>query len=580
MHTTTATTAGTDDPNARRIYTITHAGETHACVPFHDVPALLARLTAKAPGIPQVREVLDAASTAAEVAPEPAAPAPQPSAPVSPASAPVSPALGTGGWHAALVVGGVSAPRAGTAVAPAYTATNEGRGEVVDQRGRARSRADFEAAEKAGFAPAQSLYTRGTRVIDVGVQNATLFREQYERKPLIGDACDALVGKVEAEQRQDVVMRRIDVQMLDNGMVVDLGAEEDDARRVHGVEPTPLLIEQKPFGQLTRRLGLPEGAGMYLSQCWPELRAENVNQWQQRARDAERFAEEKTQLAGGTHVHEHLKMRTRLDTKGRAIYAVVSDGYNTEFDVDKLARAVKLALPPEARAEVHYDGFRARITALFHSTVNPKDYVAGEFFRAGIVVRTDDTGGGSVTGYAVVEQNLCLNLYILSKKAVPIFRVRHIGDPVALATKIKEGLKKGEEALSHFLDAWGYARRDDIAAAAKERGELYEGMSATAIFAALANGVIERELVPVTGKRTQVVSDLVMAWERDKSADGPRAGTITRAGLTNAFTRWAHESQDDPFFADHVQAAASALLWPGDRQQKPVTIPAVPLDLL
>ena len=103
----------------------------------------------------------------------------------------------------------------------------------------------------------------------------------------------------------------------------------------------------------------------------------------------------------------------------------------------------------------------------------------------------------------------------------------------------------------------------------------------TAAFAALANGVIERELVPVRGRREEAVGELVAAWEADRSADGPRAGTITRAGLTNAFTRWAHESPNsNEFFATEVETAASALLWPSDtRLAQPVAIPALPLDL-
>jgi len=529
--------------NANRVYRVTHAGKTHEPVRYADVPELLAKLTKESPGIPDVAELDGTDATCSTVIVQSA-----------PAKAPVAPVA------------------ASSPVAPAYTPATAVRGVEggVDERGRARSQADFDAAAQAGFAPAQSVYTRGTRVIDVGIANARQFRAEYDAKELIGDACDALIEQVNAEQRRDLPARKTAVRLDAKGMIAVDASRPDDPR---------IAIEERAFKSLVQRLGLPQGAAPYLAACWPELRGRNVNQWQQKAADAERFDAEKAHAAGKVFEPDMLNLRTRMANGERVAYGVVSDGY-TEFDADKLARAVKLALPPEARAEIRYDGFKAKISALFHSTVNPEDYVAGEFFRAGIVVRTDDTGGGSVTGYAVLEQNLCLNLYILSKKAQPIFRARHIGDPVKLAAKIREGLKKGEADLAHFLKAWGYARRDDIAAAAKERGELYEGMSMTAVFAALANGAIERELVPVRGRRTETVSELISAWERDKSADGPRAGTVTRAGLTNAFTRWAHESgTSDEFFADEVQVASSALLWPQDsRITTPPAIPAIPLD--
>lgn len=552
--------------NAHRTYRIEHAGQVHDGVSYAAVPALLAKLTTEHAGVPTVIETTGAAPVAPTarrlVAPPPALPALPPAA--------------------VAVVETV----ARTALQEAYTAPDAQRDRgaddgQVDARGQARSQRDFDAAQASGFAPAQSVYTRGRRVVQVGIDNAREFRAEYEAKPRIEEAMDALIEQVRTERREDLVVPRTALRMDASGRVV-----VDATTRID--------IEQRAFASLTARLGIPHGS-QYLAACWPELRARNVNQWQLRAAAAEQLERDVATTAGKVFEADTINLRTRMApaetriTGGvpvqvperRVGFAVVSGEGYTEFDVDKLARAVKIAMPSDARAEVHYDGFRAKITALFHSTVNPVDYVAGEFFRAGIVVKTDDTGRGGVRGYAVVEQNLCLNLYILSRKAVPLFSASHIGDPVKLAKKIKEGLKKGEDALAHFLAAWGYARKDDIAAQAAARGELYEGMTMTAIFAALANGAIERELVPVRGKREEAVGELINAWEQDRSVDGPRAGTVTRAGLTNAFTRWAHESPNsNEFFAVEVEQAASDLLWPSDtRVAVPPMIPALPLDL-
>lgn len=555
--------------HAHRTYRVTHAGQVYEGVTFADVPALLENITAEAPGVPGVVETTPGAAGAADIAPR---------APtrrlVSPAEAP-----------APLASPSLETPT--TAVQAAYTPNGVERSAgqdtpgSIDARGLARSQAAFAAAAAAGFAPEQTVYTRGRRVVQMGIDNAKSFRAEYESKPFIEDSMNALIEEVRGEQRADMVVSRTGLRMDSTGRVV-VDAE------------TRIEIEARAFSSLTARLGIPH-ASQYLAACWPDLRARNVNQWQTRAAAAETEAAGLAATAGKPFTPETINLRTRVApaemrvTGGvpvqvparRVGFAVVSGEAYTEFDIDKLARAVKLAMPSEARAEVHYDGFRAKITALFHSTVNPKDYVAGEFFRAGIVVRTDDTGRGGVAGFGVLEQNLCLNLYILSRKAVPLFRASHIGDPVKLAAKIRDGLKKGEEQLAFFLDAWGYARKDDIAKQAMARGELYEGMTMTAVFAALANGAIERELVPVRGKREVVVGELINAWEQDRSVDGPRAGTVTRAGLTNAFTRWAHESENsNEFFATEVEQSASALLWPSDtRVAVPPMISAIPLDL-
>jgi hypothetical protein len=430
----------------------------------------------------------------------------------------------------------------------------------VKAESKARIEADMDAAKASGFAPAKPLFAAGTLLIPDGVERGHSLRQEFEKKPLIDDAMSALIEEVASENRRGIEIEKTSLRMTSAGRVALA-----DGRRFQ--------IEDRAFKSLVRRLGLPGGASSYLSECWPELRAKNVNNWQDllTVREMTSIAEaaaEKREVE-----RERLVLRARGEN---TIYAAVSDSY-TEFDVDKLALAVKRAMPPQARAEVKYDGYRTKIDVLFHSTVAPEEFGAGEYFRAGITLRTDDTGGGSVTGWSTLEQNLCLNILITSRQAQPIFRVSHIGSVEALAARIRDGLARAEESLAHFLQQWGYARRDDVMAAAIARGELVAGMSASEVFAALANGVIEREMVPVRGRREDVVKGLVRAWDADVSDDGPKSGTVTRAGLVNAFTRWAHEGQDNQFFADDVQIAASQLLWPAGRGTTPAVIPAIPL---
>jgi hypothetical protein len=262
-------------------------------------------------------------------------------------------------------------------------------------------------------------------------------------------------------------------------------------------------------------------------------------------------------------------LRTReVPESGREVYAAVSGGY-AAFDADKVARALNLAMPDGAKMRVEYDGFRSRFDVLFHSTVAPADFVAGEFFRAGITIRTDDTGGGSLRGQTFVEQNLCLNLIIIDKAVQPLFVLRHLGSVEKLAEKFREGLGAAQDTLAHFLTAWGFARKDDLVVDAAARGE-FEDMdptdagliSVSDYFTGFANGLIERELVPLRARGGATARDLRRMFVDDTSSDGPGSGRVTRAGVVNALTRYAHRVEVDPFRAAETERAAAALLWP------------------
>jgi hypothetical protein len=520
--------------NEHRTYRIQHGGETLENVAFAAVGKALEALVAKygAPPAPVVVETTPVQEVVAEVIQAPAVPI-QVTAVVS-----YSPSIGRG-------VGN------------------------VDAAGKARSEADRRACIVAGFAPENTLYARGTRVIEVGVDNARLARSEYDAKPSVGEACDELRQTIADERRADVVVDQTTVFMNSAGVLLV------------GPDKRKLNVDMGAFRQLCGKLGLPPGAGQYLSECWPELRARNVNNWTALAKENAALAYAEAQAAQKKYEPETVVLRTRRNAAvvEPVVFAVVSEEY-CEFDADKFAQAIQLAVPQDAKCQVTYDGRRAKIEVLFHSTTKPEDYVCGEFFRAAMIMRTDDTGRGGLRGYSAVEQNLCLNLIITSKDAQPVFQVTHRSDVQTIARKIKEGLKKSEAMLSHFLAQWGYARHDDLAAQARARGELYEGMGMSEIFAALANGAIERELVPVRGRRDVVVPALMRAWEGDTSGDGPSAGTITRAGLVNAFTSWAHKDNDDSWFTDKAEVGAASLLWPAsDRQRLPPVIPAIPLSL-
>jgi len=414
------------------------------------------------------------------------------------------------------------------------------RGVTVSAEGAARSSGDLAAAVLAGFAPKRPLYTRGTMVVETGVENARLARTEFEAKPLVGEYCDEFRAGIVAEHRSDVLTTASGLRMRPDG---DLA-----------VDGTVLRVEEAAFPSLTRNLGMPYGAGTYLPGVWTGLRAENMNLWTQRLEAWEEPGDRK-----------QIVLRTRNGNGPRAVFAAVTKSY-TALDVDRIAEAIQLATPDGARGTVTYDGYRARFEVLFHSTVRPEDYVAGEFFRAGVIVSTDDTGGGSLRGSSVIWQNLCLNLIVIDRAKKDLFRIRHIGDVRELAARFRVGFADALTRIEHFRQAWGYACHERLECAETR------GMSMAEAFPGWANGVIERELVPVRGNRKNAVTLLSRAFSEDQSS-ATRQG-LTRAALANAFTLYAHTApQPSPWVEDEIQRAAGALV------QSNGQLPYLPIDL-
>jgi hypothetical protein len=220
---------------------------------------------------------------------------------------------------------------------------------------------------------------------------------------------------------------------------------------------------------------------------------------------------------------------------------------------------------------------RTRIDVLFHSDVRPENYVAGEVFKAGIQVRTDDTGGGSLRVDAIVHQNLCLNLLIINRAAQPIARIRHIGSVRELARRFRVALAEAHDRIGAFIRAWSYGCREDVVArtALAHADVPRDAMAAPP---GIFNGILGRELVKIPGARDRAID---AAWEHDTSsarmsAAAQAAGGVTRAAIVNAFTQVAHTLDlGDPFAEDEIQRDAASLLW-ATRGDVPAPLPYEP----
>jgi hypothetical protein len=452
-----------------------------------------------------------------------------------------------------------------TLARPTLVASAAIRGQSVDLEGALRSGADLLAAEKAGFAPEQPHFARGTMVVRAGVDKARRSRVEHDAKPLVREYCGEFVDRITAEHRSDELVATHDLSMDVDGSLVDCKTE----RRY--------VLARAAFDGLCSRLGF--GGAAYLAKCWPELRRHNVNAWLEALaddEDARRALHAAEQAKRPSHRREDfevdmLKFRTRNGASGREVFGVVSPSYSA-FDVDRIAEALAIAAPADARGTVDYDGNRAKFEVMFHSNIRPEKYVAGEFFKAGVVVRTDDTGGGSLRGSAVVFQNLCLNLIVIDQATQDLFRIRHVGSVAAMVAKFRQGFRAALGKIEHFQRAWGYAVSDNVVEEARAQNPDMPIRVEDAL-PGLFSAIVERELVPVRGRSAVVVPKLMEMWAKDTSA----AAGPTRAAVVNAFTRYAHEVNQDPWAEDDIQRAAGQLLY-GRRNAKPAPLPWMPFE--
>jgi hypothetical protein len=294
-------------------------------------------------------------------------------------------------------------------------------------------------------------------------------------------------------------------------------------------------VEPEAFGQLCNAVGLPK-AGSYLAACDPDLRARNVNQWLSGAQ--------------GPWAAKDMVLRTRESEAGRVIFAAVSEKYRT-YDTDTIARQLADVMPESGRGDVFYNGSRMQVDATWHSDIKPESYVAGEFFKAGMRVRSSDTGGGSLQGSAMLWRNLCLNLIIVDQSTVGLFRMRHLGR-VNMAAKVAQGMRKGQQVIRYFTEKWNAARADDLTEAGRvfnlaDTSEPVPTESLTDLMWGAFLAEQRRESIAI--KRGEV-GDVMAAWQKEPEAN--------RAGFANALTRYAQDV--DPFRADDIERSAGRML--------------------
>lgn len=174
----------------------------------------------------------------------------------------------------------------------------------------------------------------------------------------------------------------------------------------------------------------------------------------------------------------------------------------------------------DAHTETLYDGTGIQATALFMPD-QVVDLAAGDVFKVGVRIETDDTGRGRIRVTAVAFRNRCLNLLIIGEGTVETVSQVHRGSTDRMRAVLEDGVARARASIAPFLEAWGHAR----AVKALQPRETFEEW--------LRGGKL-----PLPGPRTdegrRTYLDELLASFRKEPGD-------SLADLVNALSRAAHE---------------------------------------
>ena len=396
--------------------------------------------------------------------------------------------------------------------APVPAPTVEIPGVTVSAEGARRATADEQAAKAAGFSLDPPIYTIGTLVNETGQANFRQSRQDFEALPTALEACEGLAAQIKAEDRQDHKVEARNLVMLDSGDLHTQG---------NGTYPLSTRALEGVCNFCT-----PGGAG-YLTECPPDLRATNLNRWFPNAyrvdARATTKAREQDPEAPEVKTPRVVTLRTRnAQDGGREIFSVVGPRY-ADHDADKVAAQIMAAVPAGARGDVMYDGYRFRISLQFHSDIQPEKCVAGEIFKAGILISGADDGSGSIKTAATVTRNRCLNLLILQEARQDVLRRRHYG--AGIVEDVRAGIDLTFSKIGHFAQAWDSATVDNVL-------ERYGVQDVDQVF----RGLVYNKVVVVPGVSPK---DLV---SRLRDAFNAEPG-YTKDSVINAITRAAHTGE-------------------------------------
>jgi len=413
-----------------------------------------------------------------------------------------------------------------TPTKPKRTLKNPGiRAGQVDAEGAARAKADEKAANLIGMSPKPPVYEIGSRVNAIGEANFKRSSEKHEEKPYLIHLDKTFDAQIVAEQRADYLVPASAITVGENGVVHFAAPAKDNAGLIK--EVNALLTERAMFGLASR---ITPGGAKYLTQCPPALRAANLNHWLKERGETELTLRTRNapQFDGRLADHE--------------IFAACGPKY-AAHDVNQVLHQAAEQIGHDARGTVRYDGYRMTLDAVFHTNVEPKNAVAGEFFKAVIRMKAADDGSGSINVSLGLWRNLCLNLIIIDFAKVLVGKRAHIGVDT-IAEDVAELMKVANERIGLIVGKWSEASADNIL-------ERYDLGDADAVIRGLVlNGAVKAPGV----KPDEMITRLRRAWEKEPG--------YSKTAFLNAITRCAHteewRSWED---AEELESTAGELLY-------------------
>lgn len=369
--------------------------------------------------------------------------------------------------------------------------------------------------EVLGVEAPSTFYESGTKMLDSGEERAYQLRAQWENRPLVADAMDALVKTVVKENRRDVISP------------IAMGRVDGDGF-LRGIDGKLLNFTERAWVQLQR----------YAPERVPSKLRSNVNYWM-------------------GDMEKELRWRTRYP-KGRSAdcYSVVSKRYQP-FDEDRVAAIVQEHMPKDSRATVIYDGTRTSIDV---SLANPYEIAeemgVGRLHRVGVRVDTSNDGTGGLRIRAFAERIACINCTIMANDELVIHR-RHIGSVDSFVNDVTQAVSQLGGAMDEFSALWREANEKRI-------HDTYNGtpLSAEEVFKRL----VVQGYVHVPGvKSSKMVTLLMREWEQEP---GDTAAAVNRAvtRLANGGGGW--KSQ---WYNDELEQMAGELLYQQVYSLRPLT---------
>lgn len=348
-------------------------------------------------------------------------------------------------------------------------------------------------------------------------------QSEFEELPYAIEALDMFAGRVDAENRRDVIVNTADLYMTEDGKLeTPFGVFTTEERGFATLAATLQSKMQQVNGVR------PASATAYLGSIPANMRAHNVN-WM-------------LDHVEGTD----LKIGTREGSGGfRSIYRTVTPTY-ADASPNKLARmlAKTIAEDTDARADIQYDGYRTTVRTLWHNYHDVEAAGTGDIFRFGIELVTADDRSSSIKVRLVTWINQCLNYIITTTSDVTVGRKRHVGDERKLSRAIRKMVKEARAKAGPFLDAWKASAQDDLLSSlnVSNAREVYEKL-------------VKRGYGRVPGVKPDVlVNRYVTAWQAQPGH--------SRTHFVNGLTRAAHEARwASPWTQHEIEEQAGQLLY-------------------